>query len=885
MIFRTRNLLFHTSLYSSGRSIRILVAQLGTLLLIFVVAVVSAGCGTSAQANGSAASHNLILSAKLPAGIANQSYNSVLTVSGGTSPYHFSVKSGSLPQGITLNPTTGSISGTPVSSGSYSFEVLVNDAPLPDEGTQAFVVTVGGGDAVKVSVSPASVTVGPGQKQQFTATVSGTANTAVTWSATAGSIDAQGLYAAPTVSTQMNVMVTASSKADPSKKAEALVTVDKARSQPPAIATASLPQGQLGSSYRQTFTATGGTSPYSWSVSAGSPPAGITLSTEGEFSGLPGSAGTSSFTVSVKDSNGLSAQRGFSVDILSGGNFDGPAELPRAKVASTLADTPAHGAIISVNAGADLQAALDSAHCGDTIELQAGATFSGKFVLPAKPCDTNHWIIVRTSAADNLLPAEGQRVTPCYGGVASLTGRPHFACNSPHNVLARIQLDRSGDGALKLADGANHYRILGLEIMRPAGVRGGAKLIMAQNLADHIVLDRSWLHGTTQDETHNGINLNGTRYVAVVDSYFNDFHCISKSGSCTDAHAVSGGVSDTEDGPFKIENNYLEASGESVMFGGGPATKSPTDIEIRGNHFFKPWQWMKGEPGFVGGPAGDPFVVKNHLELKNAVRVLIEANLMENNWGGFSQTGYAILLSPKNQHTTSGDNVCPVCQVTDVTIRYTRIAHAGAGIQMATNLSGNGENGAPALAGTRWSLHDLVIDDLNPKYLGGGTVFEIMNSWPKNPLNSISIDHVTAFPYSDSHVMIMGNLAKNDPMYGLVFTNNMVTTGNHPIWNTGGATSCAYQNVPVTSITKCFISHTFKNNGLVSTPAAFPPSSWPAGNLFPASPDAAGFVSFSNGNGGNYALKPGSPYKNKGTDGKDLGADVAGLNAALAGVD
>jgi len=884
-MFFNRDVLGRGILPSVETQDRMLAAQWPALLLVLLVTLFGVACGTSAQAAGSNA-NSLTLSGTLPAGTANQTYNAVLNVSGGNAPYQFSVKSGSLPQGLTLNPTTGSISGMPVSSGSYSFEVIVTDAPRPDQGIAPFVVKVGGvGSAL--SVSPASVSLAPGTKQQFTASLSGTADTAVIWSASAGSIDAQGLYTAPALIPPTNITVTAASTVHPAIRASASVTIGKPQPQPPAITTTSLPQGQLGSSYSQTLAATGGTQPYSWSVSTGTPPVGITLTSDGQLAGFPGSAGTSTFTVSVKDAAGLSAQRDFSVDIASGGNFDGPAELPRVTVSSAMANTPAPGTTIAVNAGGDLQAALNSAHCGDTIELQSGATFSGKFVLPAKSCDDNHWIVVRTSASNSALPGEGQRVTPCYAGVASLPGRPQYSCSNPHNVLARIQLDRGGDGAIQLADGANHYRLLGLEIMRPAGVRGGAKLVIAQNVADHIVFDRSWLHGALQDETHAGIDLNGTSYVAVVDSYFNDFHCIARSGSCTDAHAVSGGNSDTQDGPYKIENNYLEASGESVMFGGGPATKSPADIEVLHNHFFKPWQWMPGQPGFVGGPTGDPFVVKNHLELKNAVRVLIEANLMENNWGGFSQSGFAILLTPKNQHALSGANVCPLCQVTDVTIRYTRIAHAGAGLQLATNISGHaGDGGGPALAGARWSLHDLVIDDLNPKYAGGGGLFEIMNNWPKNALNNVTVNHVTAFPYSDSHIMVLGNLSGNDPMYGLIFTNNLVTTGQAPVWNAGGGpTSCAYLDVPVTSITKCFTTYIFKNNGLVAAPPHYPPSSWPAGNLFPVSPDSTGFVNYNNGNGGDYELLSSSPYKNKGIDGKDLGADIAGLTAALAGVE
>jgi hypothetical protein len=202
---------------------------------------------------------------------------------------------------------------------------------------------------------------------------------------------------------------------------------------------------------------------------------------------------------------------------------------------------------------------------------------------------------------------------------------------------------------------------------------------------------------------------------------------------------------------------------------------------------------------------------------------------------------------------------------------------------MATTIS---KDGAPALAGARWSIHDVVIDDLNTKYLGGGTPFEVLNLWPKNALNNVTINHVTAFPDPTSHMMIVGNTYKDNPMTGFVFSNNMIVTGAHPIWNTGGGQdSCAYYDIPVISIKECFTTYTFSNNALIATPDAFPPSKWPTVNLFPASVADAGFVNYNNGNGGNYELQANSPYKGKGTDGKDLGADIVGLNAALANVE
>jgi len=558
--------------------------------------------------------------------------------------------------------------------------------------------------------------------------------------------------------------------------------------------------------------------------------------------------------------------------------------LPRVTVPSAMSDTPAPGSVINVNAGGNLQTALNSAQCGDVIELQAGATFAGQFTVPAKSCDSNHWIIIRTSSPDSLLPAEGQRATPCYAGVASLPGRPQYSCASPNNVMAKVQMQTAGAGPFQIAPGANYYRFIGLEITR-AALRS-AQLISSKGTADHIVVDRSWLHGSTQDETQLGVSLSGMTNVAVVDSYFSDFHCISITGTCTDAHAVAGGVSDTQDGPYKIQNNFLEASGEGVMFGGGAATMTPTDIQVLGNHFWKPWQWMPGNANFVGGPDGHPFIVKNHIEIKNAVRVLVEANLMENTWGGFSQTGFSILLTPKNQHTQSGTNVCPVCQVTDVTIRYVHASHAGGGIQMANAISGDGTNGAAALAGKRYSIHDVVLDDISRNYVGGGALFLIMNVWQTNPLNTITINHVTGFPDAYSHVLELGNINfTTAPMYGFVFTNNMVMTGRYPVWNTGGTTSCAFYDVPITSINRCFTTYTFANNALVATPSAFPPSVWPTGNLFPQTTNDAGFVDYNNGNGGNYTLQSSSVYKGMGTDGKDLGADIVGLNAALANVE
>jgi len=95
-------------------------------------------------------------------------------------------------------------------------------------------------------------------------------------------------------------------------------------------------------------------------------------------------------------------------------NFDRPAELPRVYLSTALANTPAPVKVTQVNAGGDFQAALNNASCGDTIELLAGATFSGVFKFPNKPCDDSHWIIVRTREKRTFSPI-GSRIDVVEG--------------------------------------------------------------------------------------------------------------------------------------------------------------------------------------------------------------------------------------------------------------------------------------------------------------------------------------------------------------------------------------------------------------------------------------------------------------------------------------
>ncbi|MGC2196822.1 MAG: putative Ig domain-containing protein [Terriglobales bacterium] len=829
----------------------------------------------------------IAIAADLPPATLGNAYSSVMSVSGGSAPYSFSIRGGKLPPGLSINAATGSISGHPMRTGNYAFVVSVLDKAHIAGGVHKFSLTVSPKPAVQIAVSPASLTIASGASHQFAAQVANTTNRGVTWWASAGKITPAGLFTAPNVNASAKIEIIATSKADLSKNAFVSVSVNAAISTASSLTltNAALPEATEGVPYSAGLHATGGTSPYHWKIAAGSLPSGFAFdAVEGGINGVAAQNGSFPVTIQAADVAGQSVTRQFRITVspATSSNFDGPAELPRIYVKSSLADTPAPGVTHQVKTTAALKSTLDSAKCGDTILLEAGTTFEGTVVLPAKNCDDNHWIIIRTSAPDSALPPEGTRLTPCSAGVASLPGRPAFSCSTAKNVLAKVVFSGTGSGPIVLGDGASHYRLIGLEVTRTAPKTPVYNLVVNEKggAADHIIFDRMWLHGTAQDETTRGIMLGGDQYVAVVDSYFSDFHCVAITGACTDAQAIAGGVGDRPMGPYKIVNNYLEAAGENIIFGGGAATLAPTDIEVRGNHMFKPIRWMKGSPSFVGGRDGHPFIVKNLFELKNAQRVLLEGNILDNSWGGFSQVGFGILLTPKNQAGAAGVSVCPACLVTDVTVRYNLVRHTGAGIQIGNGVSATG--GVPR-DGQRYSIHDVIFEDIDgAAYSGSGLLAQVSTGLNAPLLQNVKIDHITATSALKTLFAFGDDVKVNGKMNNFTFTNSITSTGTFPfVAAHGGPEDCPYHVSKVALLNACFSNYEFSHNALIAPPSGWLPSAWPEGNFFPASPAQVQFTD-AQPEKTNYVLLQSSPYKNAGSDGKDLGADVAAVTAAIA---
>ncbi len=803
-------------------SLRGLGTQPLALGIVVLISFFTTSCATSGQrptSSGNSA-QNLSISSSLPSAVAGSSYNAVLAVTGGTPPYQFSINRGTLPPGLALNGKTGTISGVPTDPSKYSFTVSVTD-PEGATGNGTLSLSVGNStSAVSVNVSPSTETVTSGATQQFIASVRGTSNTAVQWTTTAGKISTAGLFTAPSSTATQITVVTATSVADPSAQATATVTITRA-----APAPQPQPQPQPTSS-----------------------------------SPLPSSADN---------------QYCGSGDQANFGSTDGPANLPQRCIYTALSSTPSAGKQTLVPAGGDVNSALDHASCGDVILLQAGATFKGPITLSAKNCDAQHWITLRTSAADTSLPPEGTRITPCYAGISSLPGRPAYSCPATQNVLAKIQI-ANGAGAITVAPGANYYRIIGLEITRLSGTGVVYGLVKILGTADHLIFDRVWIHGTALDETTRGLYLGDSTNVAVIDSYLNDFHCIAMTGSCTDSQAINGGNSLLPTGPYKIVNNFLEAAAENILWGGAEKGATvPADIEIRRNHMFKPLSWMPGSPNFIGAK----FIAKNLFEVKNAERLLFEGNVMEYSWGGFTQVGWGIVLTPRGSWAADRD----------ITIRYNTISHVGSGFQICATRQQllNGQE-VDSLASERISVHDVTVDDMSASaYNGNGIGFQISSGFIVNtPLNNLTIDHVTMLTDPGKTLLVVG-ADKRNPMlpFNIVFTNNIAVAGKYSVWSTGGVYlgACAKSGQPLTTFNQCWSSYTATNNAIIAYPSSQGP--WPEGNFFASSDGAVGFTNFHNGNAGDYALLSSSPYDHMGSpDGTPLGADVNTLGTKIAGV-
>ena len=496
--------------------------------------------------------------------------------------------------------------------------------------------------------------------------------------------------------------------------------------------------------------------------------------------------------------------------------------LPQVYIDTTYAQPT--GNTIIVNAGGNLQTAINNASLGDTIVLQAGATFTGNFTLPNKSTGSG-WIYIVSSKYSSL-PAPGNRVNPT--DAASMP-----TIESPYG---------NGGIGIQTTSNAHHYRFIGIEIRPVKGVFLYGVVAIGNNetsldaLPHDIIFDRCYIHGDPNVGSRRGVSMNG-KSVAVIDSYVSD---IKQAGYDTQAL-----WSYNSPGPLKIVNNYLEAAGENVMFGGAtPAIANlvPSDIVINKNYFFKPLNWM----GSVWG-------VKNLLEFKNAQRVLVEGNRFENVWPN-AQIGFAIVITPRSE-----DGRAPWAVTQDITFQLNTVVNAAHGFNIMGRDTIQNNN-----------THRLLIRNnvIGITGLGGapGRIFQVSTD-----ITDLTIDHNTAFNTASGSSAITSISGTGKPNDKVVFSNNIFPRGAYGFFGSGVGEGNA-------CLKAYFTNWTFTNNAIIGPDKS---SIYPVNNLFPSTMTAVGFADYANGD---YHLSASSPYSDAGTDQNDLGADIDATATTSTGV-
>jgi hypothetical protein len=259
--------------------------------------------------------------------VANTYCSNQIVATGGVPPYTFSLSSTANLDGFSIS-ASGLLSGTPPSGGVISIPVVVTDqvTSLP----RTFTQTVYAGLTV-TTTSLVGGTVGVNYGAGLSASGG---QPPYKWSLVAGTqppgslppgltLDSQGgdIYGTPgTAGTYtFSVQVTDGVQTSPARQLS--ITIAPASAPPPAPLTVAnaeeLPSGTVGTAYSDTLTAVGGSGQYTWTLTSGSLPAGLSLASNGAITGTPTTGQTANFNATVNDTGGNSVSSGFTILVTS----------------------------------------------------------------------------------------------------------------------------------------------------------------------------------------------------------------------------------------------------------------------------------------------------------------------------------------------------------------------------------------------------------------------------------------------------------------------------------------------------------------------------------------------------------------------------------------
>jgi hypothetical protein len=585
--------------------------------------------------------------------------------------------------------------------------------------------------------------------------------------------------------------------------------------------------------------------------------------------------------------------------------------------------------IINVPVGADLQAALNDAQFGDTIILQAGATYRTKssFILPFKGPGTGtdaDYITIQTS---NL------------AGIAA----PNTRLNPASHAAAMPKLvGTSGDAVIDTEPGAHHYKLVGLEITGSGSTYladlvgfGGGDMPRTKRLAmKGFVVDRCFIHPAEVSASNllpKGVTRSSGRGISmqVVDGWVINSYIAGFAGKFSTAPAESidsyGVYSPIGPGPLHIINNYIEAQFNNVFTGGGilesantarmsNMTQSSGTFSNVANLAIGDYVAMRDEQATDVSSNERWQVGKINSISGNNVTFTIER-------GQYS----AKLGAPDNggEARWNGDHI------RNVEIRGNTMVKPD--VWGTAVRDGKTNTGFPDAYKTFVELKDCVDCSITGNYfysgVGTGIAFTVRNQYASLPwatIRNVVFQNNMIDGYQNSafgiqlkdnerpsiqggNVLVANNLIVNErsnsgssaffTMSGgqdVTFSHNTILQSGK-LWAGGGrpstgvivkdniAQSGAYgptcDDNPPNTAASCFPGYVTSNNVIVDIRNERSPSRFVSGaNFFPTNARAIGFIDPANGN---YQLGPGSPYKGKASDGKDPGVDFPVLMETL----
>jgi hypothetical protein len=506
---------------------------------------------------------------------------------------------------------------------------------------------------------------------------------------------------------------------------------------------------------------------------------------------------------------------------------------------------------------AEVQAALSNAYRGDTISLEAGRIWEGTLWVTARP-GSSGYLTIQSSAVASL--PDGVRVTP---GHAPLMPRIQLPPSAAGGAWEGIVIDSS-------TPPVEYVRFIGLEIAGNPAVTGAQRasldlVRLDQNTAtsidqlpNHIEFLRCYLHGAIAGEVRNAFLANARDFV-LRDSYLSEIKMVG-----IETHGVS---SYNSPGPFTVENNYIEAAGIGMLWGGGSGGGSittemnPSNGVIRYNYVTRPLKWFSASADFTGA---EP-IHKNLLEWKQGSNWLVEYNLLTNSYKGAqnNQSGAAVAV---NMRLPFPDATWAVTE--DIIFRRNMVRGA------AGTWSSLGKDDLYGYTGTvrRIAITDNLFTDIGKQWFSSNSAAGLYFGRVIYGQEDFAVERNTTYylHQNDDDQGVGISYEGSYPIVNFTFRDNLTPRGQYGFKMSGYGSDGASLTAGTTGT-------------LVVTNNTFPGASTflcttCSDNMYPAraSWDAniAGWVSPSTGD---YSLGAESPYLTAGSTGGPLGADMDAL--------